>query len=289
MECLSKIAMGISFNYSALAWCVVGLLMIKNKSLSGSQNAATPLLSFHNLSVKYRDQIALKNVTGQIDAGNLIAILGPNGGGKSTFLKTLMGFHQPFKGTIKQPYLHQNQMAYLPQHTDIDRSFPLTVREVVAMGLTQEHGFFNNLNHVYDQKIKEALTQVGLSKHIDRALNTLSGGQFQRTLFARLSLQRSNLILLDEPFTAMDHTTIEDLMKLILTWHNQGKTILVVTHDFELVRTYFSQTMLLAKEIIAWGDTKDVLTLDHLRKAKTLSCHWENQLDLDTTEILGSL
>ncbi|MGI4852196.1 MAG: metal ABC transporter ATP-binding protein [Janthinobacterium lividum] len=281
--------MGLPFNYNSLAWCLVGLLMIKNKPFSGSQNIVVPLLSFHNLSVKYRDQIALKNITGQIDAGSLIAILGPNGGGKSTFLKTLIGFHQPFKGTLKQPHLHQSQMAYLPQHTDIDRSFPLTVREVVAMGLTQEHGFFNNLEHIYDQKIKEALAQVGLSKHIDRALNTLSGGQFQRTLFARLSLQCSDLILLDEPFTAMDHTTIEDLMKLILNWHNQGKTILVVTHDFELVQTYFSQTMLLAKEIIAWGDTKDVLTLDNLRKAKTLSCHWENQLDLDTTEILGSL
>lgn len=289
MECLAKIVMDVAFDHNSLAGCVVGLLMIKHKSSSDTQNAVAPLLSFHNLSVKYRDQTALKNLTGQIDAGSLIAILGPNGGGKSTFLKTLMGFHQPFKGTIKQPYLRQNQMAYLPQHTDIDRSFPLTVREVVAMGLTQEHGFFNNLDHIYDQKIKEALAQVGLSKHIDRALNTLSGGQFQRTFFARLSLQRSDLILLDEPFTAMDHTTIEDLMKLILNWHDQEKTILVVTHDFELVRTYFSQTILLAKEIIAWGDTKDVLTLDHLRKAKTLSCHWENQLDLDITEILGSL
>lgn len=253
-------------------------------TLAGVPISSIPLLSFHNLSVKYRDQMALKNLTGQIEEGSLTAILGPNGGGKSTFLKTLMNFHKPFKGSIKRRDLSQDQIAYLPQHTEIDRSFPLTVREVVAMGLTQEHGFFNNLDQIYDQKIKEALNQVGLSKHIDRALNTLSGGQFQRVLFARLSLQRSQLILLDEPFAAMDHTTIEDLMKLILNWHHQGKTILVVTHDFELVRTYFSQTMLLAKEMIAWGNTKDVLTLDHLRKAKTLSCHWENHLDLESNE-----
>ncbi len=242
------------------------------------------LLTFQNLAVKYRHQLALKNLTGQIPEGSLMAILGPNGGGKSTFLKTIIGFHLPYKGTLRRHHIAQEQIAYLPQHADIDRSFPLTVREVVAMGLIQEHGFFSNLENICEKKIKEALDQVGLGKHRDRALNTLSGGQFQRVLFARLSLQKAQLILLDEPFAAMDHTTIEDLMKLILSWHHQGKTILVVTHDFELVRTYFPQTLLLAKQVIAWGDTAEVLTLDHLRKAKNLSCHWENQLELETDE-----
>lgn len=245
-----------------------------------------PILSFNHMSVKYRDQFALQGLNGQINAGSLIAVLGPNGGGKSTLLKTLSGFLKPFKGSVKCQGISARQIAYLPQQADIDRSFPLTVREVVAMGLTQERGFFGDLEGICEKSIREALAQVGLTQHLNRSLHTLSGGQFQRTLFARLSVQKSHLILLDEPFSAIDHATIEDLMKLVMGWHQEGKTILVVTHDLELIRTYFPETLLLAKKVIAWGSTSEVLTLDNLRRAKKLSCDWENRLELKSDEFL---
>lgn len=248
-----------------------------------------PVLSFHHMSVKYRHHIALENLNGQICSGSLLAVLGPNGGGKSTFLKTLVGFLKPFKGTFKRQGITMRQIAYLPQQTDIDRSFPLTVREVVAMGLTQEQGFFSNLEGTCEKAVREALAQVGLVQHLDRPLHTLSGGQFQRALFARLSVQKAALILLDEPFAAIDYATIDDLMKLIMSWHQEGKTIIVVTHDLDLVRTYFPETLVLAKKIIAWGPTVEVLTLDHLRMAKRLSRGWENHLQSKPDEFLTSV
>jgi zinc/manganese transport system ATP-binding protein len=248
-----------------------------------------PIVSFTHMSVKYRDQLALQDINGHINSGSLTAILGPNGGGKSTLLKTLSGFLKPFRGSVKYQGINARQIAYLPQQADIDRSFPLTVREVVAMGLTQERGFLGDLEGIYEKNIREALAQVGLTQHFNRSLHTLSGGQFQRALFARLSIQKSDLILLDEPFSAIDHSTIEDLMKLVLNWHQEGKTILIVTHDLELIKKYFSETLLLAKKIIAWGSTPEVLTLDNLRKAKKLSCDWENRLELEPDEFLTTL
>ena len=238
-----------------------------------------PIIHLQQLCVKYQEQWALKNIQGQILKGSLIAVLGPNGGGKSTLLKTLAGLLKPVKGSCYMEGISARQIGYLPQYGEIDRSFPLTVSEVVAMGLTQHQGFFGSLRGVGDQAIQAALSQVGLCRQRHRLLHALSGGQLQRVLFARLAVQQAEVILLDEPFAAIDHTTVQDLMAIILKWHAQGRTILMVTHDLELVRTHFTEAMLLAKEMIAWGPTAEVLTSSHLKTAKSLSCHWENRLD----------
>jgi zinc/manganese transport system ATP-binding protein len=268
-----------------MAWSVVGLLEIRNTMVEHVLHDS-PLLTFNNMSVKYRDQLVLDSLNGYVMPGSLTAILGPNGGGKSTFLKTILGFLVPCKGSLKRKGLTLSEIAYLPQRADIDHSFPLVVRDVVAMGLIQEKGFFSSLEIRCEESIYKALTQVGLKNYSNRSLHTLSGGQFQRVLFARLSLQKSSLILLDEPFSGIDHTTIEDLMRLIISWHQEGKTIMVVTHDFELVRTYFPDSLLLGRKIIAWEKTSEVLTLEHLKMAKKLSSEWENHLELEANNFL---
>lgn len=239
---------------------------LKSKFQSPSQSSVA--LVVDNLTVSYKDKVALQDVTGQFASGSLTGIIGPNGGGKSTFLKALVGLVPLAGGSIKRTPSTQNSIAYLPQQCEIDRSFPLTVADVAASGLYQHHGFFKRLSHDTLDQVKVALDQVGMLKCINRSLNTLSGGQFQRVLFARLMLQNADIILLDEPFIAVDTYTMTDLIQIIQSWYQQKKTILVVCHDLELVQDIFPDTLLLAQKVLAWGATQSVVTLDNLRAAK---------------------
>ncbi len=116
-----------------------------------------------------------------------------------------------------------------------------------------------------------ALHTVGLAELADRSVGSLSGGQFQRVLFARLLLQDAAVILLDEPFRAVDTKTVEDLIQLIERWHGEGRTVLAALHDIEQVRAYFPRTLLLAREVVAWGETADVLTLENFTKSRQMT------------------
>lgn len=217
-----------------------------------------------DLNVHYGPTIALNAIKGEIVPGSLTAVVGPNGGGKSTFVKTLAGILKPSFGKI----IHQCQdtcdSAYLPQYTAVDHDFPVTVQEVISMGLWHKTGAFKGFLQEDKDLIHQAIHQVGLEGMENRLIKTLSGGQFQRMLFARIILEDSSLIILDEPFTAIDVHTSEALIKLIRSWHTQGKTILLVLHDLQMAKKYFENTIILARECIAWGKTKDVLTEDNI-------------------------
>jgi zinc/manganese transport system ATP-binding protein len=213
-----------------------------------------------NLTVAYGETIALQNVTGVIKPNSLMAIFGPNGGGKSTFVKVLSSLIKPTKGQITHQCQSTCMPAYLPQQSTMNRSFPITVREVVAMGLWHKVGAFKAFTKDHQGLIDQALSRVNLQGFDDRLIGTLSGGQFQRMLFARIILEDSSLIILDEPFTAIDLHTSEMLLALIHEWHKQGKTILVVLHDLEMARMHFPSAILLSKDCLGWGKTAQVLT-----------------------------
>ena len=227
------------------------------------------MLQLHDLTLGYDRHPAVHHLSLEVAAGSLMAVVGPNGAGKSTLLKGIAGLLQPMSGRIlRRPA--DARMAYLPQQAEIDRSFPLSVFETVAMGLWHEVGALGRLSAQQRARCHHALEAVGLLGFERRTLDTLSGGQFQRVLFARLMLRDAALILLDEPFAAVDEATTEALMALVHVWHAQGRTVLAVLHDVERVRRHFPQTLLLAREAVACGATTEVLTPKHLQRSRRM-------------------
>lgn len=227
-------------------------------------------LAFRNLTLAYDGHPAVHHLDGAVERGGLLAVVGPNGAGKSTLLKAIVGLIRPAGGKIDLGGLDRREIAYLPQAAEIDRAFPINVFDLVAMGLWRRTGLFGGVSKADRQRIHDAIAGVGLSGFEDRPIGTLSGGQMQRALFARLLLQDSPVILLDEPFTAIDARTTEDLLALVARWHGEKRTILAVLHDFELVRRWFPSTLLLAREPVAWGETDDVLSAGNLLKARRM-------------------
>lgn len=227
-------------------------------------------LEFRNLTLGYDRHPAVHHLSGKVEEGTLLAVVGPNGAGKSTLLKGIIGALDPLTGEIGRNGTRREAIAYLPQLAEIDRSFPVSVYDLVSMGLWRRAGIFGGIGRKDKQAVEQAISAVGLDGFEARAIGTLSGGQMQRVLFARLLLQDARLILLDEPFAALDANTIADLSGLIARWHDEGRTILTVLHDLELVRTRFPQTLLLAREVVAWGKTGEVLTPDNLAKARAM-------------------
>ncbi len=231
---------------------------------------STALISLDQVFLGWRDKIALRNISGEFIQGSLTAVVGPNGAGKSTLLKGITGQINPLRGTLQLAQSLESRMALLPQMGDIDKSFPISVYDMVAMGAWRRVGALGGFSAREHEAIHHALEQVGLSDFAQRSIGTLSGGQLQRALFARLILQHADVLLLDEPFAAVDRATTEDLMGLICDWHAQGHTVLTVLHDLDLVREFFPQTLLLAGQIVAWGPTADVLTTENLHMARHL-------------------
>ena len=227
-------------------------------------------LVFDNLTLGYDRHPAVHHLTGRIEAGALLAVCGPNGAGKSTLLKGIMGQLRPIGGVVRREGFGAREIGYLPQAADIDRSFPISAADFTAMGLVGARGLFGGFGRDAPARIGAALAAVGLSGFETRAIGTLSGGQMQRLLFARLMLQDARLILLDEPFTAIDANTTEDLLALVARWNAEGRTIIAVLHDFDLVRRHFPQTLLLARETIAWGPTRETLSEANLLAARRM-------------------
>jgi zinc/manganese transport system ATP-binding protein len=229
-----------------------------------------PAITFHDLTLGYDRHPAVHHITGEVPRGELLAIVGPNGAGKSTLLKGIIGELAPLGGSLDRDGLKKSDIAYLPQQIDIDRLFPISVFDCVAMGLWREIGAWRGVDAKRNESVARALATVGLVDLADRPVGALSGGQFQRVLFARLLLQDAALILLDEPFRAVDSKTVDDLIALILSCHAEGRTVLAALHDIDQVRAHFPSTLLLAREVVDWGETRKVLTPANLAKSRQL-------------------
>lgn len=233
----------------------------------------------HDLTLGYDGHPAVHHLTGVFEPGSMTAVVGPNGSGKSTLLKGITGFLRPLAGRIEHNGLKLSQIAYLPQQAEIDRSFPITVLDIVSLGLWHRIGMFGGIKPELWEKARQALGAVSLNGFERRPISELSSGQFQRVLFARLLLQDCPVILLDEPFTAVDARTTADLLEVIQGWHAEKRTIIAVLHNFEQVRANFPNTLMLAREPIGWGSTAEVLTAENLQRARRMSEAWDESAE----------
>jgi zinc/manganese transport system ATP-binding protein len=227
-------------------------------------------LKFSDVTLGYDRHPAVHHLSGEVASGALLAVVGPNGAGKSTLFRGLVGILKPLAGAISLSGLDVRDIAYLPQIAEIDRSFPISVFDFVSTGLWRATGLLGGIGKAQRAKIAQALAAVGLTGFENRSIGTLSGGQTQRMLFARVLLQDAPVIVLDEPFNAIDTRTADDLLALAKHWHGEGRTVIAALHDMELVRAHFPETLLLARAPVAWGATAEVLTDENLNEARRM-------------------
>lgn len=198
-------------------------------------------IAFDRVTAGYAHQPVLQDFSAAFAAGSLTAIAGPNGAGKSTLMKLAAGMLRPRAGTVTAP----RTLSYLPQLATIQRDFPLTALDAVCTGFYRSRGLSHPLTDADRARARMAMHEVGLHRCENRLLDELSGGQFQRLLFARVLIEDAPTILLDEPFAAVDAATTRTLLQLIAGWHREGRTVLCVLHDLALVRRHFPDTLLL--------------------------------------------
>ena len=242
-------------------------------------SAAANAVVLRGLTLAYERHPAIHHLTGALARGSLTAIVGPNGAGKSTLLKAIAGLMRPSEGAIERAPLSHGGIAYMPQHAEIDTRFPISVGDTVLLGHWRRIGWSRAAGREAREAARRALAAVGLDGFERRPIETLSVGQFQRVLFARLMVQDAELILLDEPFGAVDWRTSEDLLRLVGRWHREERTVAAVLHDLEQVRAHFPETLLIARECIAWGETADVLSPDNLSRARRMSEAWADEAE----------
>jgi len=211
------------------------------------------MMTLENLLVGYDGAAVAPVIDGRIVRGSLTAIVGVNGCGKSTLLSTLAGLISPVSGRVVWD-TRRPTIGWLAQRHALDQQFPLTVRDVVCQGAWPRVPLLYGVGLAMRRRIGAALDRVGLLSLAKEPVETLSGGQFQRMLFARILVQQAPLIMLDEPFTGVDETTSDILMGLIMEMHQRGQTVLAVLHDSERVSRFFPQTLVLDSTGARWAD-----------------------------------
>ena len=228
------------------------------------------MIRIENLSVSYKETLALKDISLVLQGPTITGIIGPNGAGKSTLLKGMLGII-PHEGHAfiddKEMNKSLKKVAYVEQKIHIDYNFPIKVKECVSLGLYPSIPLFHTLKAKHWEKVAEALEIVGLSDYADRQISQLSGGQFQRVLIARCLVQDADYILLDEPFVGIDSVSEEIIMNTLRDLKKAGKAVLIVHHDLSKVPHYFDQVLLVNREVIAFGPTKETFTETNLKEA----------------------
>jgi zinc/manganese transport system ATP-binding protein len=233
-----------------------------------------PELAVEHLTATHDRHPAVHHLTARFAPGSLTAIVGPNGAGKTTLLRAVAGLHRPDEGRVRIGRADA-RVALLPQQSGMDRGFPILCRDVVMQGMWGRLGAFRGAGTAERDRAQAALEAVGLGGFGRRPVGGMSAGQFQRLLFARLLVQDADLILLDEPFNAVDAKTAADLLAVVHRWHGEGRTVLAVLHDLDLVRAEFPQTLLLARRAVAHGPTAEVLSAANRLKARMMAEAWD--------------
>ena len=231
--------------------------------------AVPAAIELRGVSVGYRGQPALEDVNLSVPAGSMLAIVGPNGGGKSTLLKLLLGLLTPWGGSVEvlgaDPVAARANVGYVPQTGSGDWGFPATVGEVVMMGRYRRLGWFRRPGRADWAAVHAALEQVGMSARRDRQVGELSGGQQQRVFFARALVQEPRLLLLDEPLAGVDALTERDIYQLLRDLSNRGVTVLFTTHNLSTVAEQFDLVAFVNRRIVAAGPPHEVFNEETLR------------------------
>ncbi|HBK06773.1 MAG TPA: ABC transporter [Acetobacteraceae bacterium] len=214
------------------------------------------VITLDNITLRHGNRLVLTGLSGRFESGSQTALIGANGSGKTTLLRAIAGLHPLAGGRIDWDGFHRRDIALLAQGSHLDRSFPITCRDVVALAATRL-GPFRSIGKDKLAATRAALERVDLGEMENRPIQALSAGQFQRVLFARTIVQDARLILLDEPFTAVDAATTQVLLSVIQDWHAQGRTVIAVLHDMELVREHFPHTLLLSGQTGHWNAMPD--------------------------------
>ncbi|MDT9341644.1 metal ABC transporter ATP-binding protein [Trichodesmium erythraeum 21-75] len=228
-------------------------------------------ITISHLGVHYRTLEALRNITLKIQAGRLTGIIGPNGAGKSTLLKGMLGLIPVSGGSViynnKSLQKQLGRVAYVPQRSQIDWTYPATVWDVVMMGRVHQTGWFCHFSRMSRQIALEALTRVGMDSYRDRPIGQLSGGQQQRVFLARSLAQKADIFCFDEPFVGVDQKTENIIFEIFHELAKAGKVVIVVNHDLGKSITNFDDLILLNKELIAVGNRQIVLQEENLYRA----------------------
>lgn len=232
-------------------------------------STALPLV-IRDLTVAYHRKPVIWDVDLRIPEGKLVAVVGPNGAGKSTLIKACLGLVPHTSGEISMFGTSYEKMrkrvAYVPQRESVDWDFPVSALDVVAMGTYGSLGWFRRVNKRSKSLALQSLDRVGLAEYAHRQISQLSGGQQQRTFLARALVQNADIYFMDEPFSAVDAATERAIVGLLKELQQRGKTCLVVHHDLATVSHYFDWAILLNMRVVAAGPTKEVFTLENLRK-----------------------
>ncbi|WP_121117792.1 manganese/iron ABC transporter ATP-binding protein [Croceibacterium ferulae] len=230
-------------------------------------------LDVRQATVTYRNgHTALSDASFAIPTGTITALVGINGSGKSTLFKAIMGFVPVRGGSVSvlgrpvRQALREQLVAYVPQSEDVDWNFPVLVRDVVMMGRYGRMGWLRRPRAADRAAVADALERVNMTAFADRQIGELSGGQKKRVFLARALAQDGRVILLDEPFTGVDVTTEESIIALLRTLRDEGRVMLVSTHNLGSVPLFCDRTVLLDRTVLAAGPTAEVFTEDNLRR-----------------------
>ena len=231
----------------------------------------TSTLELNDVGVTYPNgHTALTGISGSLKAGNICALVGVNGAGKSTLFRAMMGLVQPSTGSIRiaglstKSALKQNLVAYVPQTEEVDWNFPILVRDVVMMGRYGHMGFFRRPAKEDLEQVEQSLERVGMIDFQHRQIGELSGGQKKRVFVARALAQNGPIILLDEPFTGVDIQTEDSIIQLLSTFAQEGRLVVVSTHNLGSVPTYCDEVMLINQTLIAHGPVSTTFTQHNL-------------------------
>jgi zinc/manganese transport system ATP-binding protein len=233
-----------------------------------------PAVRVDNLSVGYDRHPAVAGLSGVFANASLTAVVGPNGSGKSTLLKALAGHSKPLAGLVDLGGVKPSEIAYLPQVHGLDLKFPLTLEDLVGFGFIGQRGLFGSFKRQDRERLNALMVQAGLEGLERRPIGSVSGGQLQRALFARVMAQDAKLVLLDEPFNGIDARAAEDLAQLMARWPDEGRTVIAVLHDLDVVRRLCPQSLVMARQAVAWGPTDGAIAPDQLTRARKLAESW---------------
>ncbi|WP_213357783.1 metal ABC transporter ATP-binding protein [Chlamydiifrater phoenicopteri] len=223
-----------------------------------------------NLCVNYERYPVLYDVSFSVSSGSLVAIVGPNGAGKSTLLKASLGLIKSFSGSVaffgKKFKKVRKKVSYMPQRASVDWEFPITLMELVLSGAYGRKGLFRKMSREDREEANEQISRVGLEKFCDRQIGKLSGGQQQRAFLARALMQKADLYLMDELFSAIDISSTETAINILKQLKDAGKTVVVVHHDLEKVPEIFDSVVLLNKRLVAAGPIEECFNSDTIKQ-----------------------